>query len=66
MPDFKPGDVVTVKYPERWPHTIRDHGYLWVVDRVTRSGGFGVLVRSVATGSTGAFQPEEIIGADDA
>jgi hypothetical protein len=66
MPDFKPGDVVTVKYPERWPLTIREHGYLWVVDRVTRSGGLGVSVRSVATGSTGVFKHEEIIGVDDA
>ena len=64
MPDFKPGDVVTVKYPERWPFTIREHGYLYVVYAVT-SLGLEVSVRSVATGAIGLFKREEIIGADD-
>jgi hypothetical protein len=62
MPDFKPGDVVTFKHPEIWPYTIRNHGYLHVVEAVN---SLVVLVRSVATGVMGAFKFEEIIGADD-
>jgi hypothetical protein len=65
MPDFKPRQPLTPTPPWRpWWCASRNHGYLWVVERVTGSR-IGVVVRSVATGETGAFKHEEIIGADD-
>ena len=39
--------------------TVRDHGYLWIWDGIV-TGGDTYWLRSLATGETTPFSPEEL------
>jgi hypothetical protein len=65
MPEFEPGDLVTLKYPERWPLTVRLYGYLWLVERASYTYIRRIDGRSVATGGWYSFNPDDLKGADD-
>ena len=65
MPDFKPGDLVRLKHPERWRHTAEKDGYLWVIYGYSAGKTGLVWATSVATGTAHHFDERHFEGADD-